>query len=150
MNAPPITLHRPRPRKESPVTKSVPDRPENLPEAKRFTRDDALTAMVILEESKIGGRFLDVLDLAAALAGCARIVHNVAENACNGYRHEEDEKRDERREARAIAKAKAWLDPHGIKLRTGGDPRGACFFLMTPETGRANTWGGAESGWAVT
>lgn len=125
------------------------ERPDNLPRAKRFTREDVETAMVILEESKIGGRFPDVLDLAAGLRSCAKIVHNVAENECNGYRFEDHEKLDQRRNARAVAKAEAWLKPHGIKLRTGGDPRGACFYLMTPKSERSNTWGGKESGWAV-
>lgn len=141
----------PIPGKEpSPVPKAEFERPEDLPRAARFTRDDLLTAQVILEESKVGGRFEDVMDLAAALKSCATTVHRVAENACNGYRNDGDEDRDNRREARAIAKAEAWLKPHGIELRTGGDPRGACFYLKTPKSGRHNTWGGAESGWAVT
>jgi hypothetical protein len=133
--------------------------PFTPPRAKRFTREDAETALVLLEESRAGLGFirsadrlhiLDALDAAAALSGCARIVHSVAENACNGYRHEADEKADERREARAVKRAAAILAPYEVGFTTGGDPRGACFYLKTPRSKRHNTWGGAESGWAVT
>jgi hypothetical protein len=37
----------------------------------------------------------------------------------------------------------------GVTLELGGDPRGYTVKLMTPKSGRYNTWGGAECGWGV-
>lgn len=128
------------------------DRLEGLKEAKRFTRDDVETALVLLAESRTkpeAHALLAALDTAAALASCARTVHAVATNACNGYHQEWQEAADEKREARAVKRAQKLLAPWGVKFKTGGDPRGACFYLKTPRSERHNTWGGKESGWAV-
>jgi len=137
-------------------------KPYTPPQAKRFTRDDAETAFILLEESRAGIDYalagdsgtprrsiMDAMDAAAALATCARAIKHIAENACNGYRRDEDEAADAKREAATLKRAAAILEPYGVKVRTGGDPRGACFYLMTPKTRAHNTWGGAESGWAV-
>ncbi len=37
----------------------------------------------------------------------------------------------------------------GVTLTLGGDPRGYTVKLMTPKSGKYNTWGGAEDGWGV-
>jgi hypothetical protein len=61
------------------------------------------------------------------------------------------EEADAKREARAVKRATAILAQvaPGVTLKTGGDPRGACFYLHLPHTEAHNTWGGKESGWAV-
>lgn len=144
-----------------------------IPQAQRYSREEVDTALVLLNEAKYaaakpakargwagkppaavahnGREIMAALDAAHALAVCARTVHRVAENACNGYRHEADEKADERREASAVKRATAILAEvaPGVTVKTGGDPRGACFFLHLPHTRAHNTWGGEESGWAV-
>ena len=144
-----------------------------IPRVKRYTRADLETALALVSEvmahSKTilrddpgcDGRSLTLADVdnAAALAACARIVHSRAENLCNGYSDgrggysTEREEADTRRADRAAAKARAILAQEygdlGITLSTGGDPRGACFYLQFPLTQRHNTWGGAETGWAV-
>lgn len=152
-------------------------KPVTIKQVKRFTRDDVTTAIVLVEEINAAPvsalmvkakaeavppsavvlpppRVLHTrdLDAAAALAACARVVHNVAENQCNGYRWEGAEEADEKRRARAVKRAEAILAERypGVTLSTGGDPRGACFYLHLPTTRRHNTWGGEETGWAVT
>jgi hypothetical protein len=148
-------------------------KPANIPQAKSYTRDEVQTAFALLDEVKTaaaataplpalphkltapaahtGREVMDALDASHALTLCAKVVHRVAENACNGYHYEAHEKADERREASAIKRATAILAQvaPGVTLKTGGDPRGACFYLHLPHTEAHNTWGGKESGWAV-
>lgn len=153
------------------MAKAATPKPANIPQAKSYTRDEVQTALALLDEMKtaalraapasphkatmIGGHkgreVMDALDAAHALTLCAKVVHRVAENACNGYHYEAQEKADERREASAIKRATAILAQvaPGVTLKTGGDPRGACFYLQLPHTQAHNTWGGKESGWAV-
>lgn len=145
------------------------DRPDKLREAKSYTREQVQTALVLLDEMKAAAKaaapasphkattaaphteweMLIALDTAAALSACARAVHRVAENACNGYHYEWQEEADQKAEARAVKRAAKLLAPFGVEFTTGGDPRGACFYLKTPKSERHNTWGGKESGWAV-
>lgn len=136
------------------MTKATPrpERPDKLKQAARFTRDQVETALVLLEESRtpLDSRFLmTALDVSAALSGCARTVHRAAVNACNGYHYEWQEEADKKAEARAVKRATKLLEPYGVAFKTGGDPRGACFYLRTPKSERSNTWGGKDSGWAV-
>jgi hypothetical protein len=156
MTAPPYPLFRPHPQKEAkPMAK--PAKPIQVPRAMSFSRGDAETALVLLEESTAGGRFIDALDVAHALAICARNVKRECEAACNGFSDgrgqwsEELEKASAKREERAKLRAIALLDQNfpGISFTAGGDPRGSCFYIKTPKSGKHNTWGGAESGWAV-
>ncbi len=139
-----------------------------IPRAKRFTRDDVETALALVaeradrarldEEPMLSMTARDV-DIAAALASCARVVLSRAENLCNGYSDgrggysTEREEADTKRADRAATKARAILAQEypgvGITLTTGGDPRGACFYLHFPLTKRYNGFGGEESGWAV-
>lgn len=72
--------------------------------------------------------------------------HRFAERmACDESWGEKDERADDRNDARILALA----DRFGVKVQIGGDPRGHVVHLMTPKTGRYNTWGGAESGWGL-
>lgn len=49
---------------------------------------------------------------------------------------------------RAAARIAKRLEPHGIRVTTGGDPRGYTTKLMLP-SGAHNTWGGREAGFGV-
>lgn len=149
--SPPLTAAQRQEKESRPMVK-----PFKVAQAKRFTRDDVETALVILEESTAGGKFIDALDAAAALAGCQRILKREAEAACNGFADYRGnwsdalEKASEARADRAAKKVAAILAPYGITASTQGDPRGAVLYLKTPKSERANSWGGKESGWAVT
>lgn len=93
--------------------------------------------------------------VASALESQAAVLKGIAERQCNGHqtpRGDWDEaaaKRDEAKEARTETKVRALLAAYGVEPIFGGDPRGAVLKLATPYTGKANTLGGRESGWAV-
>jgi hypothetical protein len=176
MTAPPYPLFRPHPQKE-PAPMAKPAKPIQVPFARSFTREDVQTALVLLAETKAAAKaaapasphlsrleaphtereFTAALDVAHALAILARAIKRECEAACNGFSDgrgqwsETLEKASAKREERAKARAIALLDQNfpGLSLGMGGDPRGACFHIKTPHTQRHNTWGGAESGWAV-
>lgn len=101
------------------------------------------------------GEVESAIATASALESRAAILQGIAVRQCNGHqtpRGDWDEaaaKRDEAKEAREQAKVRALLAAYGVEPIFGGDPRGAVLKLATPYTGRANTLGGRESGWAV-
>lgn len=99
----------------------------------RWTRDEVFAAV----------------EAAEIVAGAARLLDAVNTNECNGYRDTDTERRDARNAFRAVVKIDAALADYGVGYQRGGDPRGSSIKLMTPHTKRHNTWGGAESGWAV-
>jgi hypothetical protein len=100
-------------------------------------------------------------EFAQAMADAAKLeslqgrLHAIGERQCNGYStfgHKWDQAaadRDERLEEKLNKTVESILAPYGVKAKTGGDPRGSAIKLQTPKTGRHNTWGGAESGWAI-
>lgn len=75
----------------------------------------------------------------------AATVQRLAVKECN----EELTASDRRRDQLAQARIRALVEPHGIKPRFGGDPRGYCVKLLLPKTKKWNTWGGAEEGYGV-
>ncbi len=99
----------------------------------RWTRDEVFAAVEAAETVAAGARVLDAVNT----------------NECNGYRDPATERRDARNAFRALVKIEAALADYGVGFQRGGDPRGSAIKLMTPHTKRYNTWGGAESGWAV-
>lgn len=94
------------------------------------------------------------LTLAPELMRLARRYDRIQVRQCNGHQtfdgrwDEAAAAKDERAEERLQEKVAKLLEPHGIKVRWGGDPRGYTMgLLLSP--GRNNTWGGAEHGWGV-
>jgi hypothetical protein len=84
--------------------------------------------------------------IAAAFAGefvrLARLIKAEAEAACSYERNARQEAADARNQARFQDLA-AKL---GFEARTGGDPRGACAYLIDPDDRKGDGWG---EGWAV-
>ncbi len=76
-------------------------------------------------------------------------LERLAVRACNEERNEDAIKADERLEARLEAQAAELVAPYAVKLKFGGDPRGFVVKVMTPQTGRFNSMGGASEGWGV-
>lgn len=135
--------------------------------------DTVQIAIILLEESHLiqnrtGAAGLtevqslvETKHIAQAMADAAKLeslqgrLHAIGERRCNGYPtwdHKWDEqaaKRDERLEEKLVATVAAILAPYGMSAKTGGDPRGSAIKLRTPKTGKSNTWGGAEDGWAI-
>jgi hypothetical protein len=85
----------------------------------------------------------------AALEAIERQLRNMAVNACNWPLTEAQEARADKRAARLGEKAADIVKPYGVKLKLGGDVRGSQVRFLTPKSGRNNTWGGAQDGWAV-
>jgi hypothetical protein len=79
---------------------------------------------------------------AVELSRLARAIKRHAENACNREVSEAEEARDAKNQARFAAIASAL----GFEARTGGDPRGACAYLIDPDDRKGDGWG---EGWAV-
>lgn len=79
---------------------------------------------------------------AVELTRLARLIKRHAENVCNREVSEAEEKRDAANQARFAEIAEAL----GFEARTGGDPRGACAFLIDPDDRKGDGWG---EGWAV-
>ena len=79
----------------------------------------------------------------------ARRLHKLYESACsddlgtegNADRNGRIKELEERLE-RAFKLA-------GLGLYLNGDPRGNPVGILTPKTGKYNTWGGAEAGWRL-
>lgn len=73
----------------------------------------------------------------------ARLIKAEAEAACSYERTPAQEAADAKNQARFAALAEAL----GFEARTGGDPRGACAYLVDPSDSRGGDgWG---TGWAV-
>jgi hypothetical protein len=114
--------------------------------------DLAQAAAVLLLESGKPFSVATASDAMAAvlvLSGLAKTLKAVAEADCNGFRDDLEREVAEKTAARALKKAARTLEPWGVDFLTEGDPRGSQLRLKTPKTGAANTWGGAESGWAL-
>lgn len=79
---------------------------------------------------------------AVELVRLAGRIHRHAENECNREVSETEAKTDEANQARFHALAAAL----GFEARTGGDPRGACAYLIDPDDRKGDGWG---EGWAV-
>lgn len=73
----------------------------------------------------------------------AALIHAEAVAACNGERSAAQEAADARNKARFKELAEAL----GFEARTGGDPRGACAYLIDPDDRRGGD--GWAEGWAV-
>ena len=54
----------------------------------------------------------------------------------------------EAKEQRIEARITSLLQPHGITVKFGGDPRGFTVKLHLP-SGRSNSWGGPEEGFGI-
>lgn len=76
------------------------------------------------------------------LVRLAGLIKREAEAACSYERTPAQERAGERNEARFAAIAEAL----GFEARTGGDPRGACAYLIDPDNRKGDGWG---EGWAV-
>ncbi len=74
---------------------------------------------------------------AAALVRLAGLSKREAEAACSYERTESQIAAGERHEARFAAIAAAL----GFEARTGGDPRGACAYLIDPDERKGDGWG---------
>lgn len=107
-------------------------------------------------------QFIDATAAAAKLESLQGRLRAIAERQCNGYSYgyhgapfyskesaEEAELRDDRNEEKLRASALALLEPYGAQVHFNRDPRGSAIKLQTPKSGRYNTMGGAETGWAV-
>lgn len=79
---------------------------------------------------------------AVEFARLAESIKRLCEADCNYGLSPAQEKRQQRLEARFAALAGAL----GFEARTGGDPRGACAYLIDPDERRGDGWG---EGWAV-
>jgi hypothetical protein len=79
---------------------------------------------------------------AAELVRLAVAIHREAEAACSYERTAGQEAADIRNQARFHTLAEAL----GFEARTGGDPRGACAYLIDPDDRKGDGWG---EGWAV-
>lgn len=126
---------------------------------------DTLTAALVLLREAGGedqtARILDAVRTVRRLEALEKRLRVVAVAECNGYYGPErlrgappawgdaEQADADARTAKLAAKAEAVAHPYGVKLKIGGDPRGSQLRLMTPLSGRYNTWGGAESGWAL-
>mgnify|MGYP000617890942 CR=1 FL=1 len=88
-------------------------------------------------------------DDALALSKIARRIKARGIRACN-YGHASDEaaERDEKRDDKDYELAQAIADRYNAKVQRMSDVRGFALKLIL-ETGRYNSWGGAESGWGV-
>jgi hypothetical protein len=95
------------------------------------------------------------LDLTDQIRSTAQKLQAIAERQCNGYKtwdHKWDQEacdRDMRAETRFQNRLEALGKDYGLSFIFGGDPRGCVVRLRTPKTGKHNTWGGSEEGWAV-
>lgn len=79
---------------------------------------------------------------AVELVRLAGLIKAEAEAACSYERTPAQEAADEKNQARFAALAQAL----GFEARTGGDPRGACAYLIDPADRKGDGWG---EGWAV-
>lgn len=83
------------------------------------------------------------ITIATALASTAELIKSLCEESCN----RELTPREEATLARREAKFARIAELCGFKSRTGGDPRGACAYLIDPADETAGDgWG---TGWAV-
>lgn len=129
---------------------------------KRLTADTLQVAFVILGEwnansrapvdaSKPDGQKLlgEAIDTAAALERIERRLKRMAEYECNFPMSEAETADAEKEGERHALKVAALLKPWKVTAKLGGDVRGPQVRLMTPKTGRSNSWGGAADGWGV-
>lgn len=79
---------------------------------------------------------------ASELTRLAGAIKREAEAACSYERNAAQTAADEKNQARFAAIAEAL----GFEARTGGDPRGACAYLIDPDERKGDGWG---EGWAV-
>ena len=126
--------------------------------AKTFTADTVETALTILAESDRSGRghvvhtadqFRDAMKLARELETIERGFKRREEDRCSFPLDEARQAAYDRADQKAEEKAAALLKPYRMGAKIGGDVRGSQIHLLTPRTGRANTMGGREAGWAV-
>lgn len=127
----------------------------------KITRETVAAALVLLAEWRpengafTPADFVAACNAVAELEALQRQLRAIGVRQCNGYQapgggwDEVAADRDEKREARLQVKALEIAKPYGVGLKFGGDPRGSALRIMTPKTGRANTWGGAADGWAL-
>jgi hypothetical protein len=97
-------------------------------------------------------RALEWLD---GVEAAARTLHRVYVRRCNGYSGrdyaypEQIRARDNRMADRELDYLRQVFGELGLGLYLNGDPRGNPVGILTPKTGKFNTWGGAEAGWRL-
>ena len=113
----------------------------------KISMDTVRTAQTLIEESdkasKIG--LLNVIGFAVAFEKCERILSAINTRACDRA----VAPRDASRQKSTCAKVADMAAQLGISIQFDDDPRGSSVRIMTPKSGRYNSWGGAESGWYV-
>lgn len=128
-----------------------------------FAHKRAPAAGLPLAEAEFtAAQFIQATADAAKLESLQGRLRNYAERQCNGYSGgyrgaayptqamaDEAEARDEAQAEKLRGKALAILSPYGVKAHFNRDPRGSAIKLATPKSGQYNTFGGAETGWAV-
>lgn len=128
----------------------------------RFTADTLETALVLLAEWNTDSRtpvcadkpddaryIRDAIKTAAALESIERSLRRMAVYACNFPLTEERLAAEDRRASQLFKRVDVLLRPWSVGARFGGDVRGSQIHLLTPKSGRYNTLGGNETGWAV-
>lgn len=125
------------------LTESVgADRPEN--------RTAFIAALIFERVSYAAPKGTDAREItpliaeafATELVALATKIHRLAEANCNYGLSKGQENRLARLEGRFTDIAEAL----GFEARTGGDPRGACAYLIDPANRQGDGWG---EGWAV-
>ena len=87
--------------------------------------------------------------VAVALEALARGFKRREEDRCSFPLTDARQAAYDRADVKAAEKARDALAPWRIAARIGGDVRGSQIHILTPRTGRANTMGGRDAGWAV-
>jgi hypothetical protein len=123
-----------------------------------MTRDTLETALTLLAESDRSGRatvthtqeqIRHAFAVAVSLEALARGFKRREEDRCSFPLTDARQAAYDRADAKAAEKARDALAPWRVAVRIGGDVRGSQIHILTPRTGRANTMGGREAGWAV-
>jgi hypothetical protein len=125
----------------------------------KTVRDSVISAFVLIDESrgakpgqelKYTRREVDAaLEAVATLARIGAELSRMAVRSCSEPMSEAQKADAARREERLAKRAAQAVALFRVRLRVGGDDdRGAQLFLTTPKTGKYNTLGGRECGWA--
>ena len=92
----------------------------------------------------MGQEGLKYFDEVQTIVRCANTIQRIAVKACNVQLTSADERKDKK----AADTILAIVGDYGIRVNFNGDPRGNCTKLIL-KSGKHNTWGGRESGFAV-
>jgi len=120
--------------------------------------DTLETALALLAESDRSGRatvthtqeqIRRAFAVAVSLEALARGFKRREEDRCSFPLTDARQAAYDRADVKAEEKVRITLAPYGLAASIGGDPRGSQIHILTPRTGRANTLGGREAGWAV-